>query len=114
MDVLLLLSFLLGQGLYNGVITYFNRENKKPKLKRYITFINEMKIVYHIITRKLHGLAPRYNLKQKYITLISSYNLKREDYKEKHNLLTLDLSLDARLQNWEGFRHPTYLGKPIF
>ena len=90
-DVLLLLSFLLGQGLYNGVIllgqglyngviTYFNRKNKKRKLKRYITFINEMKIVYLIITRKLHGLAPRYNLKQKYITLISSYNLKGEDY----------------------------------
>ena len=57
------------------------------------------KIVYLIITRKLHGLAPKCNLKQKYITLISSYNLKREDYKEKHNLLTLDLNLDARLQN---------------
>lgn len=89
-------------------------EKIRNQLKRYITFINEMKIVYLIITRKLHGLAPRYNLKRKYITLISSYNLKREDYKEKHNLLTLDLSLDAKLQNWEGFRHPTYLGKPIF
>ena len=58
-----------------------------------------MKIVYLIITGKLHGLAPKCNLKQKYITLISSYNLKREDYKEKHILLTLDLNLDARLQN---------------
>ena len=45
-----------------------------------------------IVNTKLHGLDPRYNLKQKYIALISSYNiLEREDCKDKSNLLTIDL-----------------------
>ena len=44
-----------------------------------------------IINTKLHNFDPRYKLKQKYIALISSYNLEREDYKDKSNLLTIDL-----------------------
>ena len=44
-----------------------------------------------IINTKLHNFDPRYNLKQKYIALISSYNLEREYYKDKSNLLTIDL-----------------------
>ena len=52
-----------------------------------------------IITRKLHDFGPRYNLKQKYSALIPSYILERENYKEKPNLLTLDLSSNATLQD---------------
>lgn len=56
----------------------------------------------------------RYNLKQKYITLIPSYNLKIEYYKENLSLLSLDLSLKTKAQDLEGVRHLTYLVKPIF
>ena len=47
-------------------------------------------------------MGPRYNLKQKYNILIPTYNLEREDYKDKSNLLTFDLSSVARLPDWEG------------
>jgi len=66
------------------------------------------------ISRKLHRFYPRYNLKQKYITLIPNYNLERENYKDKSNLLTLDLSSKAKLEDWEGVKHPTCLMKPVF
>ena len=29
---------------YNEVVTYFNRKNKKLKLKQYITYIDELKL----------------------------------------------------------------------
>ena len=51
---------------------------------------------------------------EKYVALIPNYNIEIEKYKEKHNLLSLDLSLKARLQDWEGIMHPIYLVKPIF
>ena len=38
-------------------------------------------------------------ISEKYITLIPNYNIEIEKYKEKHNLLTLDLSSKARLQD---------------
>ena len=46
-------SSILGQDFYNKVATYFNRENKKLReLKRYITFIDELKYVYLLIITK--------------------------------------------------------------
>ena len=38
-------------------------------------------------------------IKEKYMALIPSYNLKIENYREKHNLLTLNLSSDVWLQD---------------
>lgn len=43
---------------------------------------------------KLYVFGPRYNLKQNYLVLFPSYNLQIEKYKKKHNLLTIDLSLE--------------------
>ena len=51
---------------------------------------------------------------EKYMTLIPSYNLEIENYEEKLNLLTFNLSSKARLQDWEGVRHLTCLVKPTF
>ena len=52
-EVLLMFSSILGQDFYNKVATYFNRENKKLReLKRYITFIDELKYVYLLIITK--------------------------------------------------------------
>ena len=53
--------------IYNGVATYFSWENKKLKeLKRYVTFIDELKYVHLlIITTKLHGFGSRYNILRK-------------------------------------------------
>ena len=48
-----MLSSILGQDFYNRVATYFSRENKKLReLKRYITFIDELKYVYLLIITK--------------------------------------------------------------
>ena len=94
-----MLSTLLDPCFYNKVIIYFNRENKKIKLKETSLYWWIEIIHILIITRKLHGFGAKYNLKQKYITLSPSYNLEIEKYKEKHNLLTLDLSSEARLED---------------
>ena len=48
------------------------------------------------------------------MTLIPSYDLEIKNYKEKLNLLTFNLSLEARLQDWECVRHLTCLVKPTF
>ena len=74
-----------------------NWKNKKTK---YIIVSDDLKLklyIFFIITRKLHDFGPRYNLKQKYIALISSYNLEKENYKDKPNLLTIDLSSETKL-----------------
>ena len=49
MGILLMLLSLLGKGFYNGVVTYFNMENKKLReLKRYITVIDDLKLKLYI------------------------------------------------------------------
>ena len=67
-------------------------------MKKYIILIDDFKKV-HLFdnNQSLHCFGPRYNLKQKYNTLNPSYYLEREDYREKHNLLTYHLSLEAML-----------------
>ena len=74
--------------------------------------IDDFKKVYLFDkNQKLHCFGPRYNLKQKYNALIPSYNLKREDYNDKSNILTLYLSSKARLQDYEGVKNPNLLGE---
>jgi len=51
---------------------------------------------------------------KKYNTLIPSYNLEIENYRDKSNSLNLDLSSKAKLQDWEGVIYPTCLVKPVF
>ena len=89
----------------------FNWKNKKTKIIEKCIFIDEFQLNVHIlkITRKLHGFNPRYNPKQKYRALFSSYILEIENYMEKRNLLVLDLSSESRLHDWEDVRHPTCL-----
>lgn len=43
-----------------------------------------------------------------------SYNQEKENYKDNHNLPILNLSSDAKLQDWEDVKHPTYLVKLVF
>ena len=79
-------------------------KNKNTKIEKYI-FIDELKLyISLIVTKKLHGFGAIYNLKQKFKVLFPSYNLEREDNKDKRNLLTLDLNSEARLQEWEGIK----------
>ena len=77
--VLLMLLSILGQEFYKWVVTCFNRENKK--LKRYIIVIDELKLNVYLFdnNKNFHGFVSRYNLKQKYIALIPSYNLEIEN-----------------------------------
>ena len=95
-----------------------NWKHKKTKrTEKYIIVIDDLKLklyIIFIITRKLHDFGPRYNLKQKYIALISSYNLEKENYKDKPSLLTIDLSSEAILQDWKSVRHLTCQVKLIF
>ena len=81
MEVLLLLSSLLGHRFYNRVDIYLI-EKKKKQIERCIILIDELKwyISLIIATKKKHCFGPRYSLKQKYKNLITSYNLEREDY----------------------------------
>ena len=73
-------------------------EKQENQIKKCIVLIDKLKLyISLIITRKLRGFGPRYNLKQKYIALISSYNLEKENYKDKPNLLTIDLSSETKL-----------------
>ena len=46
--------------------------------------------------------------------MIPNYNLKREDYKDKSNILILYLSLEAMLQDLEGVKNPNLLGETCF
>ena len=65
MEVLLMLSSILGQDFYNRVATYFNRENKKLReLKRYITFIWIKICISLDNNKKIHGFGLRYNLRK--------------------------------------------------
>lgn len=66
-------------------------------MKKYITFIDGLKIIHHVIITRNTCFGPKYNVKQKYLVLFPNYDLKKENYKEKFNLLTFDLSLKARL-----------------
>ena len=65
----------------------------------------------HLIIGKLHGFGPRYNLK---ITLFPSYNLKIENYKDKHWSINSWSKFGGYVTRWEGVRHPPCPMKPIF
>ena len=107
-EVMLFLSRDIGENLTVVILSHrsrvlqwrcysFNWKNKKTKrIEKHIIVIDDLKLKLYvslIMTSEIHGFSSRYNLKQKCIALIPSYNLERENYKDKSNLLTLYLSL---------------------
>ena len=59
-------------------------EKQENQIKKCIVLIDKLKLyISLIITRKLRGFDPRYNLKQKYKVSIPSYNIKNRILQEK-------------------------------